>query len=125
MQPTDSPIRVWQEGEIRVIELLDRAPGDEQRIARIESEILDNTGSIDTPRVVLSLAQVRVVSSPVLKALLHVRNRIKARGGEVRLADLDRNLERVFQATKLNQVFEICPTSRDAIRSWLDQKKRA
>jgi len=47
-----------------------------------------------------------------------VNNKIKAKGGKLRLADIDPQIYEVFVITKLNRIFDIHDTVDEAVSSF-------
>jgi anti-sigma B factor antagonist len=105
------------EGEVAVVtlrgELLDDA--DEGILQQeITSLRLD-----DVRKVVFDLGRVNRINSKGLSALISaVRTMVKA-GGEVRFAQIDRQIRDIFVRTRLVQVFDTYETVDRAVASYM------
>jgi anti-sigma B factor antagonist len=58
---------------------------------------------------VLDTGNVRYMDSACLGVLVEALLRISRNGGEIIIANPDRNIEYLFKMTRLNRVFRICP----------------
>ncbi len=103
----DSRVRVRKEGGITQVSFVDRNILDESNIQQIAEEIGTLIEAEPTPRLVISFANVDHLSSAALGALITIHNRMKAKSGQLRLAQIDPQIYEVFAITKLNKLFEI------------------
>jgi anti-sigma B factor antagonist len=120
MPISGSRLRVKQDGRVTVIEFIDRNILDEANIQLIADEILQIIEQEKEPRLLISFADVDHLSSAALGALITINNRIKARGGRLRLARIDPQIYEVFRITKLDQIFQIHDTIEEAMSSFAD-----
>ena len=67
--------------------------------------------------VVLNLTNVRVFQSTMLGVMINFQKRLKEHDKGLRLCSLDPQVLRVFQLTKMDQIFDIQATEQAAIRS--------
>lgn len=103
----DSRLRVNKaEGIVRV-EFVDRNILDEGNIQQIGEEINRIVEDEPTPKLLISFANVDHLSSAALGTLITVHNKVKSRGGQLRLAEIDPQIYEVFAITKLNKLFDI------------------
>jgi len=58
------------------------------------------------------------LSSAALGALITIHNKLKARGGVLKLANIDPQIYEVFVITKLNKLFEIHESLDAAVESF-------
>jgi anti-sigma B factor antagonist len=98
-------------------------------ICRLPLEILDAgnaaefkremTPVIETnPNVVLDLTRLRFVDSSGLGALISCLRLVNARGGDLKLFGMSSDVRAVFELVRMDRVFEIFPTSDDALRAF-------
>jgi anti-sigma B factor antagonist len=113
----DSRIRVKTIDQIVHVEFIDRNILDEANIKLIEEDIVKLIESATQPKMVISFADVEHLSSAALGTLITVNNKIKARSGKLRLANIDPQILEVFVITRLNKLFEIHPSSAAALKS--------
>jgi len=99
------------------VEFIDRNILDEANIKLIEEDIVKLIESATQPKMVISFADVEHLSSAALGTLITVNNKIKARSGKLRLANIDPQILEVFVITRLNKLFEIHPSSAAALKS--------
>ena len=79
-------------------------------LTRLESQ-LDGALAFITGR---SIAAVDHLSSAALGTLITINNKVKQKGGQLRLSDINPQIYEVFLITKLNKLFRIYPTVKDA-----------
>lgn len=118
MARSESRIRVRKEGGITSINFVDRNILDESTIKQIGEEVSSLIEIEAKPRLLISFSNVDHLSSMALGELITFHNKIKAKGGQLRLAEIDPNLHEVFVITKLTRLFEIHETSAAALASF-------
>jgi anti-sigma B factor antagonist len=107
MASTESRLRVRKNDGITQIEFVDRNILDEANIQQIGDEIGTLIENDDTPKLLISFANVDHLSSAALGALITIHQKVKAKGGQLRLAEIDPQIYEVFVITKLNKLFDI------------------
>ncbi len=117
MAQADTRLRVRKEDDVVHVEFVDRNILDEANIQRIGEEILALIETESEPRLVISFSNVDHLSSAALGTLITIHNKMKAKSGSLRLANIDPQIYEVFVITKLNKLFEIHDTSENAIAS--------
>ena len=117
MSSAASRLRVTKQDGVARIEFVDRNILDEANIQRIEEEIMEIIEAEDEPRVLISFENVDHLSSAALGTLITINTRIREKSGQLRLADIDKQIYEVFVITKLNNLFEIHDTSEQAMSS--------
>ena len=118
MTSAASRLRVADKDGVTHIEFVDRNILDEANIQQIGDEI---TGIIDAqpvPRILISFENVDHLSSAALGTLITINNKIRAKGGQLRLADIDKQIYEVFVITKLNKLFQIHEATEEALASF-------
>jgi anti-sigma B factor antagonist len=113
----DSRIRVKKIDQVVHVQFIDRNILDEANIKLIEEDIMKIIDGEPQPKMVISFADVEHLSSAALGTLITVNNKIKARSGRLRLADIDPQILEVFVITRLNKLFDIHPSSEAALKS--------
>jgi anti-sigma B factor antagonist len=107
-----------RDGGVTQIEFIDRNILDEANIQAIGEEIASIIDAQPTPKLLISFANVDHLSSAALGTLITINNKVRTRGGQLRLADIDPQIYEVFVITKLNKLFQIHDTSADAAKSF-------
>lgn len=118
MAADESRLRIKREGGVIQIQFIDRNILDEANIQAIGEEISSLIEAEPGPRLLISFANVDHLSSAALGTLITINNKIRAAGGQLRLADIDPQIYEVFVITRLNKLFEIHQTSADAVKSF-------
>ena len=118
MSSDESRLRIKNQDGVTQIEFIDRNILDEANIQQIGDELAAIIDASSTPKLLISFANVDHLSSAALGTLITVNNKIKAKGGMLRLADIDPQIYEVFVITKLNRIFEIHDTVDNAVSSF-------
>jgi len=100
------------------VEFVDRNILDEANIQLIGEEIGGLIEAEPKPKLLISFSNVDHLSSAALGTLITINNKIKSRGGQLRLADIDPQIYEVFVITRLNRLFEIHETGEGALKSF-------
>jgi anti-sigma B factor antagonist len=72
----------------------------------------------DSTRVVLDLSRLRFVDSSGLGAFISCLRKVNARGGDLKLCGMSRQVRAVFELVRMHRVFEICGTREEAVRQF-------
>ena len=115
MPSADARLRVRKEGGVLLVEFVDRNILDEANIQQIGDEIGALIDAEDSPKLVISFSNVDHLSSAALGTLITIHNKMKAKKGSLRLANIDPQIYEVFVITKLNKLFEIVDDAEQAI----------
>lgn len=85
----------------------------------VDELTVDLNGVIDraegSPQVVISLERVQFLSSYTIGMLIALKARIEDRGGRLRLADVNVNVNEVFRLSRLSAVLPIDETTAKAV----------
>lgn len=117
MASNDSRLRVRRQGDVVQVEFIDRNILDEANIQVIGEEIAALIDAEARPKLVINFANVDHLSSAALGTLITVNNRVRAKSGQLRLANIDPQIYEVFVITRLNNLFQIHETTESAIKS--------
>jgi anti-sigma B factor antagonist len=112
--PTAPRLKVTRVGDVVQVEFLTRKILDEANIAEIGEQLSALVEKEDKPRMIISFAAVDHLSSAALGTLITINNKVKNRGGQLRLSDINPQILEVFLITKLNKLFRIYPTVKEA-----------
>jgi anti-sigma B factor antagonist len=118
MASSESRLRVRKEDGVTQVEFVDRNILDEANIQRIGEEISEIIDGDTQPKLLISFSNVDHLSSAALGTLITIHNRLKQKGGQLRLANIDPQIYEVFMITKLNKLFDIHETTDGAIESF-------
>lgn len=118
MAAADSRLRVRRKDNVTQIEFVDRNILDEANIQLIGDEIGGLIDQDASPRLLISFANVDHLSSAALGTLITINNKIRAKGGQLRLANIDPQIYEVFVITRLNKLFQIHENTDEAMKSF-------
>ncbi len=110
-------LKVTRIGESTQVEFTSRKILDEANIAEIGEQLTAIVEREEHPRLIISFAAVDHLSSAALGTLITINNKVKQKGGQLRLSDINPQIYEVFLITKLNRLFRIYPTVKDAQES--------
>ena len=111
---SESRLRISDNEGVTLVEFVDRNILDEANIQAINEEITSEIEKSDTPKVLISFSNVDHLSSAALGALITINNKIKEKGGELHLANIDPQIYEVFVITRLNKLFNIHESTDEA-----------
>lgn len=118
MAAPDSRLDVRQHGDILSVTFLDRNILEEARIAEIGDHITRLIDQSNNPKLLLDFSNVEHLSSAALGMLININNRIRAKAGQLRLANIDPQIYEVFTITKLHKLFQIYDEAQEAADSF-------
>jgi len=116
MAEDNARLNVATEGEVAVVELVDRKILDEQIISQIGEQLYALVAESARPRIVLDFVNVAHMSSSALAMLITLHKRVREKGGQLRLCNIRPTIYEVFVITRLNEVFSICGDRDTAVR---------
>ncbi len=118
MTTKDSRLIVSEDNQITKVRFLDRNILEEANIQQIGDEISGLIEATDNPRLMIDFAQVEHLSSAALGTLITINNKIRSKGGQLRLCNIDPQIYEVFVITKLNKLFQIHEDAAQAAASF-------
>ncbi len=110
-------LKVSRDGEIMLVEFTAHRILDEANIAQIDDELTALIEAEYRPKLVISFAGVDHLSSAALGTLISTNNKIRHHDGQMRLCGINPQIYEAFQITKLNNLFRIYPTVKEAKES--------
>lgn len=118
MAAADSRLRIRRKDQVTQVEFIDRNILDEANIQLIGDEISSLIDQDTSPRLLISFANVDHLSSAALGTLITINNKIRSKGGQLRLANIDPQIYEVFVITRLNKLFQIHENTDAAMKSF-------
>jgi len=117
MQQDPARLKVTRTGDVVLVEFTTRKILDEANITEIGEQLTSLVEREEKPRIIISFGAVDHLSSAALGTLITINNKIKQRSGQLRLSDINPQIYEVFLITKLNKLFRIYPTVKEAQES--------
>lgn len=100
-------LRVETESDMTLVCFNDKNILEEDKIQQIGDAITELIEGASNPKLLLDFTGVEHLSSAALGQLITINNRVKQKGGQLRLCSIDKNIYEVFVITKLNKLFQI------------------
>ena len=118
MATQDSRLVVNHDEDITRVEFVDRNILEEASIQQIGDEISALIDAASNPKLLISFEHVEHLSSAALGTLITINNKIRQKGGQLRLSNIDKQIYEVFVITKLNKLFQIHDNNDKALASF-------
>ena len=118
MAETESRLRVAEGGGVTRIVFLDKNILEEASIQKIGDEISALIDDSPNPKVLINFENVEHLSSAALGTLITVNNKVRQKGGQLRLTNIDPQIYEVFAITKLNKLFQIHDDAEAAVKTF-------
>ena len=115
MREQDSRLRLSVNGNVTIIELLDRKILDGVNILQIGEQLTALVAQAAQPRFVLDFTNVAHLSSSALGVLITLSKRVREKGGQLRLCCIQPAILEIFVITRLNEIFQICRSKEEAL----------
>ena len=82
-------------------------------------KLLEDAVHMGLPQVVVNMQSVSFLDSTALSAFVVTLKRLRERGGNLHLCCLQQPVRMIFELTRLDKVFEMYATEREAITAFL------
>ena len=108
-------ILLTRQGDVAVIELVDRKILDEVTILEIGDQLNALVAETDTPCMVLDFINVAHLSSSALGMLIVLHKRVREKNGQLRLCNIQPTIHEIFVITRLSEIFDIAESRTAAL----------
>ena len=108
-------IEVEEVEDVSIVEFVDKRILDEQNIQLIGDQLFELVDDLGKKKLLLNFANVEYLSSAALGKLMTLNKKVKAVGGELRLANIKPEIKEVFTITKLDKMLKIFNSEQDAL----------
>jgi len=71
-----------------------------------------------TTKLVFDLSRLRFVDSSGLGAFISCLRKLNAKGGDVKLCGMSKQVRAVFELVRMHRIFDICGTKEDAVQAF-------
>ena len=89
-------------------------------LSLVENDPSDDPHDVDAINVLINFENVRFFSSGAINKLIVLEKRVRARGGEIRLSNMQPEVRDLFSYTNLDSMFDIRGGEAEAIESFED-----
>ena len=87
-------------------------------LSLVEDDSSDDPQNVNAINVLINFENVRFFSSGAINKLIVLERRIRARGGEIRLSNMQPEVRDLFSYTNLDSMFDIRNGQAEAIESF-------
>jgi anti-sigma B factor antagonist len=117
-QPRRRRLEVVEEGDVTVVNFIDRKILDEQNIQKIGEDLFSLVDELSRKKILLNFGNVEYLSSAALGKFITLNKKVQASGGKLILCNIDANIYEVFEITKLNKLFNIQKEEQTALQAF-------
>ena len=107
MEQERSRMRVDYGLDVTHVKLADERILDEEQIRDLRRSFETIIEKNQEGQMLLDFANVKSMTSAMLGLLVRVHKRVRERGGQLKLCNLDPSIQKVFEITQLTKVFDI------------------
>lgn len=100
-------LEVSERDGVTVVRFLDRKILDELNIQELGDELFRLVEEEQKTQILLSFGSVEFLSSAALGKLLTLDKKVKSHRGQLKLCDINPEIYKVFEITRLYKVFDI------------------
>jgi len=118
MEQPSSHLKIRKTGVVSVVEFADRKILEEISIQEIGEELWRLADSERGIRLLLNFDNVDHLASAALGELIKLHKKVQEQDGALKLSNINKQILKVFQITKLNRVFDIHATAEEALTSF-------
>jgi len=118
MQNNVPRIKITRQGDVIIVQLLDKEVLEEHVIAEIGEALFTLVAQEKPVKLVLDFSRVNHMSSSTLGMLIRLSKHIGESGSALKLCAIKPTLYNVFEITKLDRLFEIYDTKAVAVKSF-------
>jgi anti-sigma B factor antagonist len=118
MNQKTSKLLVENHQDVTVVSFLENSILDATQIAEVSAELNSLIEGKSARKIVFDFEQLRFLSSQALGMLISVQKKLDARGGQMKMAAMRGELQKVFQITKLDRLFKFYPSVAEAVKDF-------
>ncbi|MEX0818270.1 MAG: STAS domain-containing protein [Pirellulaceae bacterium] len=109
---------VSEVGDVSVVRFTDRRILDAASIEALGDELFELVEVNHLKRLLLNFTGVEFLSSAALNKLIILDKKVKSIGGKLVLCDLRQEIKEVFAITRLDQLFTISDSEKQALEDF-------
>ena len=116
--PRRRRLEVVEEGDVTVVNFIDRKILDEQNIQKIGEDLFSLVDELGRKKILLNFGNVEYLSSAALGKFITLNKKVQAAQGKLILCNIEPNIYEVFEITKLNKLFNIQKEEQTALQAF-------
>ena len=117
-QPRRRRLEVEDQGDIAVVNFVDKKILDEQNIQMIGDDLFRLVDELGRRKILLNFRNVEFLSSAALGKLITLNRKVQAVRGKLILCGITAEIKEVFQITKLDKLFTIHVEEQAALQAF-------
>ena len=111
-----SRLEVEDNGEIAIVNFIDRKILDEQNIQRIGEDLCSLVDQYGRKKILLNFTNVEYLSSAALGKFISLNKKVAAAGGKLVMCNINEDIFEVFEITRLDRLFVIQKDEQSALQ---------
>lgn len=116
MESTDPKVVIKYEDSVAVAVLTRERILEDNDIQDLEETLIPLIEQNPSIQLVIDFNKVRFLSSSVLGLLIRLSKKIYETGGRLRLCAISEKILEIFKITRLDKIFDISPTRKEAVQ---------
>lgn len=95
---------------------------DAKEAPTFKQEIIDLIADNNANHVIMNLQKLNFIDSSGLGSFLSILRQLNSRGGDLKMAGMNKSIRTVFELVCMHKIFEIYNTPEDAVKSYRNAK---
>src|SRR5690348_1536882 len=117
-QPRRRRLEVEENGDVTIVQFIDRKILDEQNIQKIGEDLFSLVDELGRRKVLLNFSNVEYLSSAALGKFITLNKKVGKAGGQLILCNIAPQIHEVFEITKLDKLFNIQKEEQAALQAF-------
>lgn len=110
-------VKITTQDDITVVSFNEVSIGGVADVEAFSGQIIRLIENEKPAKMVVDFERVKFFSSQTLGLLLHIRNKLRAYGGDVVISGINPQLHRVFRITNIDKIFSFYANIESAIKA--------
>jgi anti-sigma B factor antagonist len=115
-QPRRRRLEVEDNGDVTVVNFIDRKILDEQNIQKIGEDLFSLVDELGRKKILLNFSNVEYLSSAALGKFITLNKKVQSVSGTLVMCNINEDIFEVFEITKLNKLFNIQKDEQTALQ---------
>ena len=116
--PRRRRLEVEDNGEITIVNFIDRKILDEQNIQKIGEDLFSLIDQYDRKKILLNFSNVEYLSSAALGKFITLNKKVQAKSGKLVMCNINEDIFEVFEITRLDRLFNIQKDEQSALQAF-------